>query len=115
LFHPKPSFAAEKTGIVLFGGESVVINERVVPAGEKITWLRMKDWQGWIHDVDDSGVHTVIAHSLRHRTNRPRQPVIPREGNEIAYNTRTARLFHNDGPGNNYRPPQDPKSMQHQK
>jgi hypothetical protein len=97
-----PSFAAEKTGIILFGGESVVINERVIPPGpEKITWLRMKDGQGWIHDVDDEGQTIVIAHSLRHRTqlaNRPRKPAIPttKDGSEIAYNTIIARLFHND-------------------
>jgi hypothetical protein len=97
-----PSFAAEKTGIILFGGESVVINERVIPPGtEKITWLRMKDGQGWIHDLNDEGQTIVIAHSLRHRTqltNRPRKPAIPttKDGNEIAYNTIIARLFHND-------------------
>lgn len=93
-----PSFAAEKTGILLFGGESVVINERVTPAEDKITWLRMKDGQGWIHDFDDAGEQIMIAHSLRHRaqSSRPRKPAVSRESNEIAYDVIIARLFHND-------------------
>lgn len=103
-----PSFASEKTGILLFGGESVVVNERVTPAGDKITWLRMKDGQGWIHNVDDAGEHIMIAHSLRHRaqTTRPRKPVMPKEGNEIAYNAIIARLFHTE---DGYRPSEDVK------
>jgi hypothetical protein len=39
-----PSFAAEKIGVDLLGGESVLINgERVSPAGENMSWLRVKD------------------------------------------------------------------------
>ena len=109
-----PSFASEKTGIILFGGESVLINERVTPAGDKITWLRMKDGQGWIHDVTDSGEQVMIAHSLRHRSNlasRPRKKP-PAQKEEIAYNTIIARLFHNDVPGEVYRPPKDLKGLQ---
>ena len=107
-----PSFAAEKTGIILFGGESVVINERVTPAGDKITWLRMKDGQGWIHDVDDEGNDTMIAHSLRHRaqTTRPRKPTVSKEGNEVAYNTIIARLFHNED--GSYQPPKNLNAAQ---
>ena len=93
-----PSFASETTGTRLFGGETVLINERVTPAGDKITWLRMKDGEGWLHDVDDAGRQVVIAHSLRHRvrtvarSNRGKDP-----NEEVAYNTIIARLFHNEG------------------
>ena len=93
-----PSFAAETTGTRLFGGESVLINERVTPAGDKITWLRMKDGEGWLHDVDDSGKQVIIAHSLRHRARtiaRSNRTTAPHE--EVAYNTIIARLFHNEG------------------
>jgi hypothetical protein len=98
-----PSFASEKTGVILFGGESVVVNERVTPSGDTISWLRMKDGQGWIHDVDETGEHVVIAHSLRHRaqSTRPRKPNFQREGTDIAYNDIIARLFNND---DGYRP-----------
>jgi hypothetical protein len=91
-----PSFASEKTGTILFGGESVVINERVTPAGDKITWLRLKDGHGWVYDATDTGELVMIAHSLRHRSllSRPQKPPAPKE--EIAYNTIIARLFHND-------------------
>lgn len=95
-----PSFASETTGTRLFGGETVLINERVTPAGDKITWLRMKDGEGWLHDVDDTGKQVVIPHSLRHRartaakTSRGTEP-----HEEVAYNTIIARLFHNEGDG----------------
>jgi hypothetical protein len=101
-----PSFAAEKTGIILFGGESVLINERVSPTGDKIAWLRMKDGQGWIHDVDDNGERTMIPHSLRHRSQlsgRQRRPATSKEGK--AYNTIIARLFHSEVPEDAYGPP----------
>lgn len=95
-----PSFASETTGTRLFGGETVLINERVTPAGDKITWLRMKDGEGWLHDVDDTGKQVVIPHSLRHRArtaakvNRGTEP-----HEEVAYNTIIARLFHNEPDG----------------
>ena len=105
-----PSFASEKTGVNLFGGENVVINERVTPAGDKITWLRLKDGQGWVHDVSDLGEQIMIPHSLRHRAGvagRPKKPPAPKD--EIAYKTIVARLFHNDVPDDAYRPPHDLK------
>jgi hypothetical protein len=97
-----PSFAAEKTGLLLFGGESIVINERVTPAGDTMSWLRLKDGQGWIHDFDETGQQIVIAHSLRHRvmSSRSRKP----QSDEIAYNAIISRLFNND---DNHRPAQN--------
>ena len=87
----------ETTGTRLFGGESVLINERVSPAGDKITWLRLKDGEGWLHDVDDQGHQVVILHSLRHRArnlNRSSRPSGP--SLEKAYDAIITRLFHND-------------------
>ena len=93
-----PSFASETTGTRLFGGETVLINERVTPAGDKITWLRMKDGEGWLHDVDDMGSQVVIAHSLRHRARTIARSNRGADANEqVAYNTIIARLFHNEG------------------
>jgi hypothetical protein len=94
-----PSFAAEKTEIILFGWECVLINKRVSPTGNKMNWLRMKNGHGWVYDVDENGQNIMIPHSLRHinQLNRsPRQSDSPNKGNEIAYNTIIARLFHND-------------------
>jgi hypothetical protein len=89
-----PSFAAEKTGLSLFGGESIVVNERVSPAGDTMSWLRLNDGQGWIHDFDENGEQIVIAHSLRHRilSSRNRKP----ENEEVVYNAVISRLFRND-------------------
>lgn len=107
-----PSFASEKSGIILFGGESVLINERVSPFGDKISWLRMKDGQGWIHDVNDAGEHIVIPHSLRHRaqTSRPHKPNVRREGNDKVYNDIITRLFNND---ERYRPRREDDAQRH--
>lgn len=98
-----PSFAAETTGTILFGGESVIVTERVSPGGgESITWLRLRDGQ-WVHDFNDDGTQVMIAHSLRHRqlTSKPKKTPRSKDGKDIAYNAIVARLFHNSpGEGN---------------
>jgi hypothetical protein len=111
-----PSFAAEKIGLDLLGGESVLINERVSPAGENMSWLRIKDGRGWIHDTADDGTEIMRAHSLRHRGKgsviaRP-QKAPQGEKDEVAYNAIIARLFHNDVPSDAYRPPKDLRGLQ---
>jgi hypothetical protein len=93
-----PSFDAESNGVVLLGGESVLINERVTGPDDTISWLRLKDGQGWAHTVNADGEALMIPHSLRHRTGplgRPTKSGRP-EQEDIAYNTIIARLFHND-------------------
>jgi hypothetical protein len=111
-----PSFAAEKIGLDLLFGESVLINERVSPAGENMSWLRVKDGRGWIHDTADDGTEIMRAHSLRHRGQgsviaRPQKA--PQGGkDEVAYNAIIARLFHNDVPSDAYRPPKDLRGLQ---
>jgi hypothetical protein len=95
-----PSFEAETNGVVLLGGESVLVNERVTGPDDLITWLRLKDGQGWVHNVGREGEALMIPHSLRHRKGPLGTPSKPgRDGQEeIAYNTIIARLFHNDVP-----------------
>jgi hypothetical protein len=102
-----PSFEAETDGVFLLGGESILVNERVTGPDETITWLRLKDGLGWVHNIGRNGETLMIPHSLRHRasigvTDRPTK--VGRHGNgksdreDIAYNTIVARLFHNDLP-----------------
>lgn len=92
-----PSFAAAKSGTTLLGGESVVINERVCPAGQKMTWLRIKDGDGWVHDIDEStGQQIMLAHALRHRTKSSSRKQDSGKSDDIAYNAIIARLFHNE-------------------
>ena len=93
-----PSFEAETNGAVLLGGESVLINERVTGPDDTTTWLRLKDGQGWVHNVDTDGEVLMIPHSLRHRNGplgRPAKAGRPQQ-EDIAYNTIVARLFRND-------------------
>lgn len=98
-----PSFAAESCGAVLLGGESVLVNERVTGPGERITWLRLKDGQGWVHDVGLNGEIMMIAHSLHDRSpgrsaiTRPVKVKQRSERDEASYNTLIARLFHGEG------------------
>jgi hypothetical protein len=108
-----PSLAAETDGVVLLGGESVLVNERVTGPDETITWLRLKEGLGWVHTVGINGETLMIPHSLRHRasngvTGRPSKADRNSVGNtgqdDIAYNTIIARLFHNDLPGNKSTP-----------
>lgn len=95
-----PSFAAEKSDVHLYAGETVVVNERVSPAGEKMTWLRLCNNKGWVHDISDQGEQLLVATtSFRKRgegLGAPRKGPRPRSAKEeIAYNTIIARLFHN--------------------
>jgi hypothetical protein len=111
-----PSFAAETNGMVLLGGESVLINERVTGPGETITWLRLKDGQGWVHNVGRNGESLMIPHSLKHRrlahpTDRPKKPGQDHH-DDIAYNTIIARLFHSDLPDDTYSSSQAIRRMQ---
>jgi hypothetical protein len=96
-----PSFEAETDGVVLLGGESVLVNERVTGPEDTITWLRLKDGHGWVHTIGQNGESLMIAHSLRHRlptVGRPTKAGRTKQ-EDIAYNTIVARLFHNDVPG----------------
>jgi hypothetical protein len=96
-----PSFEAETVGVVLLGGESVLVNERVTSPDDSIAWLRLKDGQGWAHNIGRNGESLMIPHSLRHRmagAGRPSKPGRSKQ-EDIAYNTIIARLFHNDTPG----------------
>jgi hypothetical protein len=92
-----PSFAAETVGPILLPGKSVLINERVTPPGEKISWLRLKDGMGWVHDIGTNDETFLIAHALRHRSG-----TLDRHGatgadrssqSDAAYNAIVARLF----------------------
>jgi hypothetical protein len=92
-----PSFASEKTGILLYGGETVVVNERVSPPGEEISWLRMKDGSGWIHTIDEDEKIIMVPHSQRHRTFKQKSSTTGMEGDEKSYDAIVSRLFQGDG------------------
>ena len=93
-----PSFAAETMNVKLLAGESVLINERVTPPTERMSWLRLKDGKGWVHDLGRDDEMVMIAHSLRERAGGLTRPNNPErsEIEEKAYQKIVARLF----PGN---------------
>jgi len=110
-----PSLEAEVNGVVLLGGESILINERVTGPDDMRTWLRLKDGQGWVHTGDDEEGTLMIPHSIRHRTDplgRPTKAGRP-EQEDIAYNAIIARLFHSgselDGHGTSNLPQSRPR------
>jgi hypothetical protein len=92
-----PSFASEKTGILLYGGETVVVNERVSPPGEEISWLRMKDGSGWVHTIDEDEKIIMVPHSQRHRTFKPNSTSRGLDGDVTSYDAIVSRLFQGDG------------------
>ena len=99
-----PSYLSEMAGKVIRAGESIMINERVIPHGESGAWLRLKDGTGWVHEKGEGGISVLIAHSLRNRTagrstrlrssRRVAAGGDDRQANEAAYNSIIARLFH---------------------
>ncbi|CAJ1959609.1 unnamed protein product [Cylindrotheca closterium] len=93
-----PSFEADSKGIVLFGGESVLVNERVIVPNGNVIWLRLRDGRGWVHNVGIDGEALMIPHSLKNRrtTGGNKQSKSKERDDDIAYNTIIARLFHNE-------------------
>lgn len=91
-----PSFEADTNGVILFGGESALVNERVIVPNGKVTWLRLRDGQGWVHNVGVDGEALMIPHSLKNRRTTGTKKSNPKGDDDIAYNTIIARLFHNE-------------------
>jgi len=99
-----PSYLSEMAGKMIRAGESIMINERVIPHGEAGAWLRLKDGTGWVHEKGEGGESVLIAYSLRNRTagrstrlrssRRAAAGGDDRQANEAAYNSIIARLFH---------------------
>jgi len=89
-----PSFDAEPTGKDLAPGQSVLVTERVLPPAEQITWLRLKDGRGWVHDYDNNEA-VMIPHNFQDQRNILHAPLKTErsEKDEAAYNTLVARLF----------------------
>jgi hypothetical protein len=50
-----PSFEAAETGGFLQHFAIVLVNEKVTADGESLTWLRLKDGRGWIHNLSRNG------------------------------------------------------------
>jgi len=60
-----PSFLAKLAGEALQCNESVLINEQVHADGDTITWMRLKDGRGWIHNMDEDGKDIVVEKMLK--------------------------------------------------
>ena len=50
-----PSFTAPESSGLLQQCAIVLINEKVTASGEALTWLRLKDGRGWIHNTSKGG------------------------------------------------------------
>jgi len=87
-----PSFLADKSNKLLRAGESVLITERVTAHGDQVTWLRLKDGHGWVHDIEEDGRIVMIAHSLKWRQRADTQSRV-KEGE---YKGLISRIFSND-------------------
>ena len=45
--------------------QDVLINEKVTASGESLTWLRLKDGRGWIHNISEQGGIVLKAHTSK--------------------------------------------------
>lgn len=61
-----PSHQAKATGSTIQCQASVLVNEEVCGAGEIVTWLRLKDGRGFIHNIGDDGQIFVRKKELIH-------------------------------------------------
>ena len=95
-----PSYLSENTGRVLRSGETVMVNERVTAHGEHGAWLRLKDGQGWVHEVGDGNVIVMVASSTRRQSDDRRSGLARtnengnRHTNDQVYNSLITKLFH---------------------
>ncbi len=60
-----PSFSAKTTGSTLQYCASVLINEKVTASGEVLTWLRLKDGRGWVHNVGENAEVMMKSYSSK--------------------------------------------------
>jgi len=94
-----PSFHLETNGKKLRVGESILINELVTAYGDNVSWLRLKDGRGWVHNIGSDGQSVMIAHSIQHRLKESESTNenSSRYGaKETQYNGIIARLFQSD-------------------
>ena len=83
-----PSFRAGVTGKVICAGEDFLVTEKVIAYGDQVTWLRLRNGEGWVHDVEESGEAVVQPHSLPNQTDNP--------DNDAEYSQRMVRqILHN--------------------
>ena len=77
-----PSFSAPLTGKTLLHCASVLINEKVTASGESLTWLRLKDGRGWIHNISEQNDVVVKAYRSKknHQTDGSVNKLISRLG-----------------------------------
>ena len=96
-----PSLSAETVGSKLPKGSSIVITERVSPAGERLTWLRMKSGEGWLHDVDDLMKPLLVEQEqsqVNHQGDSTHPTNSTKKAEDITYNAIISRLFPSDAP-----------------
>lgn len=100
-----PSFLADELprNKMLRTGDSVLVNERVTAFQDKVTWLRLKDGQGWVHDIGPHDELVMIAHSQAIRNgkkkssvNRPFNDASSTATSNATYNSIISRLFSSD-------------------
>jgi len=101
-----PSFALKDDLIRLKAGESVWVNERVKGSHEKVTWLRLKDGRGWVHDINPQqnelimtskqiGMSTRRIYGKR-MTGNDTTDAVSTATSTTTYNSIMSRLFKSD-------------------
>ncbi|KAL3793673.1 LOW QUALITY PROTEIN: hypothetical protein HJC23_010245 [Cyclotella cryptica] len=57
-----PSFGADLTGKVILAHEEFYVTEKVTASGDQVTWFRLKNNEGWVHSITESGDPVVHCH-----------------------------------------------------
>jgi len=60
-----PSFTAPESSGLLQHCAIVLINEKVTDSGDALTWLRLKDGRGWIHNISKNGEGIVKSCAIK--------------------------------------------------
>jgi hypothetical protein len=58
-----PSFRADITGKVICADQEFLVSEKVT-AGDKVTWYRLKNEEGWVHSITETGDPVVHCHMM---------------------------------------------------
>ena len=57
-----PSYQAGATSKVIRADEEFFVTEKVAPAGDRAVWFRLKNDEGWVHSITESGDAAVHCH-----------------------------------------------------
>ena len=75
-----PSFSSKPTSFILQHSASILVNEKVTASGDSLTWLRLKDGRGWVHNIGEQSEIIMKSYASKKETKPSVNKLISRLG-----------------------------------